>query len=243
MKLKSVLITAVVLLSLVGLFQYRFHRPPLHSAAARGDTAEVARLLAEGHDTSRRSYSFGTDMFTGWTPLMWAVWNAHPETVKVLIDDGADINAEARLVSSILFLAVSPGTGSWWNRGRNWDERTECARLLLEAGADPNQPLRIGPTPLQQAVLSKSVPLVSLLLDHGADVNAGLDSESERSALFWSVSAQPDEAITELLLSRGARLGRDEKDVASFLRWVREEADRIPPEVVRLIEDAAAKHP
>ena len=43
---------------------------------------------------------------------------------------------------------------------------------LLEAGADPNEKLPLGRTPLMIASRTGNVEAMTVLLDHGADVNA-----------------------------------------------------------------------
>jgi uncharacterized protein len=48
----------------------------------------------------------------------------------------------------------------------------ESARVLLEAGGDPNGPGEGGFTPLHTAAQNGDVELVRLLLGHGADANA-----------------------------------------------------------------------
>ena len=58
----------------------------LHAAAARGDAAEIARLLAQGADPNARDGN-------GRTPLHVAVFAAHPDAVRALVRGGAQPNA------------------------------------------------------------------------------------------------------------------------------------------------------
>ena len=55
----------------------------LHTAAASGDTAAVLRLISKGARVNARG-------FFGRTPLMNAAVCNRPETVKALLDRGAD---------------------------------------------------------------------------------------------------------------------------------------------------------
>ena len=55
----------------------------LHTAAASGDTAAVLRLIKKGAKINARG-------FYGWTPLMNAAVSNRPETVKALLERGAD---------------------------------------------------------------------------------------------------------------------------------------------------------
>ena len=80
----------------------------------------------------------------------------------------------------------------------------EAARLLLEAGADPNalstSPLARVP-PLGTAAFVQSVPTARLLLDHGADP----DRPGEGGFTALHAAAQNgDEELARLLLERGA---------------------------------------
>ena len=58
-----------------------------------------------------------------------------------------------------------------------WGDDVEGARILLEAGADPNGRGDIGETALHVAVRKDSVALAQLLLQHGADAEARSDYE------------------------------------------------------------------
>ena len=83
----------------------------------------------------------------------------------------------------------------------------EGARLLLEAGADPNvlatsEFARV--PPLGTAAFVRSVPLARLLLDHGADPNR--PGEGGFTALH-AAAQNGDEELARLLLERGADPG------------------------------------
>lgn len=83
----------------------------------------------------------------------------------------------------------------------------EAARVLLEAGADPNvlatSSLARVP-PLGTAAFVQSVPLARLLLDHGADPNR--PGEGGFTALH-AAAQNGDEELARLLLERGADRG------------------------------------
>ena len=67
-------------------------------------------------------------------PIHAASWYLLPKAIKLLIDHGADVNAEAperRLTPLQLWVAAC--TDSYWTEMAS----AEGARLLLEAGADP----------------------------------------------------------------------------------------------------------
>jgi len=93
--------------------------PALHSAARAGDTKTVIELLDKGeYNVNELSY--------GCTPLYFAAWDGRIETVRLLLDRGADIHAKCGgniQGWSALLVAIHSG-------------QTDVARLLIERGAD-----------------------------------------------------------------------------------------------------------
>lgn len=61
---------------------------PLHDAAAAGNLTEVKKILDKGRNIE------AIDKKYGWTALMRASFNGHPEVVKELLNRGADIEAK-----------------------------------------------------------------------------------------------------------------------------------------------------
>ena len=136
--------------------------------------AAVARvLLARGADIHARSTvwyqlentagntnsSGDFDMAHGGsTPLLFAARQGHVETVRVLLDSGANVNDTAAAGTSALVVAAHSDHG-------------ELARFLLSRGADPNA-AAAGYTALHAAVLRGNLDLVKELLAAGADSNA-----------------------------------------------------------------------
>lgn len=91
----------------------------LHEASAQGDEAEITRLLSQ--DIHLLEARLG-----GLTPLMQALRERQNESIKILLDWGA--NANARSVS---------GLACMWYAMKS--DRLDHVALLLKAGADPNQ--------------------------------------------------------------------------------------------------------
>lgn len=60
---------------------------PLLNASAAGDTEKVLSLLQNGHEANEVFPIVGT------TPLMLAAAYGHDETIRTLLDAGADVNA------------------------------------------------------------------------------------------------------------------------------------------------------
>uniref|UniRef100_UPI00358EDF56 ankyrin repeat and SOCS box protein 2-like n=1 Tax=Myxine glutinosa TaxID=7769 RepID=UPI00358EDF56 len=132
---------------------------PLHIAAAKGNDSIVEMLLPV------------TDMAlvkqSGISPMHLAAQGEHSSVLSLLIAHGFDVNVvlsaeRSRLYadrrSTPLFFAVANGDD-------------ESARILLEAGANPEQDVL---RPLLVAVRLQHIPLVHLLLSHGAELQPSI---------------------------------------------------------------------
>jgi ankyrin repeat protein len=137
---------------------------PLMRATYRGNR-EIARLLRPLDAWDRLVAGEGEGLPSpdarspdGFTPLHLAVFGRNPVAAKALIEAGADLDA----ISSATFAQVTPlGTAAAFGVD-------DLARLLLDAGADPNATGDHGSTPLHAAATNGNGPLAELLLTHGA---------------------------------------------------------------------------
>lgn len=166
-------------------------KPDVHEAAAIGRTDLVVELLTRQPGLAN-AYSA-----QGATPLALAAHFGHLETVKVLLERGADINAVVRNI-----LEVTPLHAALFGRKR------EVALYLIECGADvtlkrggKGMP-RAGWTALHYAAAFGYGELVEPLLDRGTDLNS-LDDENKTPLRAAMDANQP--VILELLRRRGAR--------------------------------------
>lgn len=125
---------------------------PLHNAAYRGDLAVVRDLLETQSVPVDRRTAFGY-----YTALVLAGYTEHTHIVALLLNNGADVNAQDGMGMSALHCAAYYG-------------RTETARLLIEHGANLTLTNSYGCTPLFEAVRKGPPELVALLLDSGASV-------------------------------------------------------------------------
>lgn len=143
------------------------------------------------------------------------------ETVKALINAGADVNAQGRFFGYALEAAAWNGhkavveflleNGADVNaQGGEYGNALQAAaykafqgvvELLLEKGADVNAQGGYAGNALQAASTSGNVAVVRLLLEKGADVNA--QGGQYRTAL-QAASTLGSEAVARLLLEEGA---------------------------------------
>ncbi len=145
-------------------------------AAAQSHPDAVDALLKGGADVRVRSRSYTQTVTSevtqragreelnysvqrgGSTPLLFAARSGDAESVKLLVEAGADVNDTLADGASALVIAAHSG-------------HTRAATVLLEKGADPNA-ADIGYTALHAAILRSDLDLVKTLLAHKANPNA-----------------------------------------------------------------------
>ena len=165
---------------------------PLHFAAARGQAAEVRRLLDGGAAVDARSAEERTPLYEaakrgrlecvrllvergasiaaqegtfGFTPLHVASEHKHIEVVRYLLSHGADVNARNSWGQTPLWQAA-------WQA---WHQDAQVAEVLLGHGALAGARDADGVTPLHTAASHGHAPFVELLVARGADPDVRTD--------------------------------------------------------------------
>lgn len=162
----------------------------LVAAASNGNTSLVIALLRKGADVNARGAR-------GRTPIMAATYRNHVETVAALIDAGADVNLRDNMLNNpflyagaeglldILKLTVKAGADPKITNRFGGTALIPAAErghvevvqyLLTHTNIDIDHVNNLGWTALLEAiVLSDGGPkhqeIVTLLIQHGADVN------------------------------------------------------------------------
>jgi uncharacterized protein len=158
----------------------------LMTAAKAGNVGAVKALLDHGAEVNAK------ESWRGQTALMWASAENHPAVVQVLVEHGAEVNA----VSSVFdFSGMKPKPGDvpmHFPRGgftallfAARGGFTECAKILLEHGADIKAADPDGTSALVLAIINGHFDTAAFLLDRKADPNAA-DSYG-REALFAAI--------------------------------------------------------
>jgi len=157
---------------------------PLHFAASRGDKEMVQLLLAYGasRDAWARDFSVGTALHV-------ATSKGFKSVAEALLANGANPDAKEIKWRTPLHLAASNGY-------------EEVVEILLAFKANPNIKAAedIG-MPIHEAIRADKPRVVEILLNKGADVNAG---NWNRKTPLHLAGELGNNAIVELLLAKNA---------------------------------------
>jgi ankyrin repeat protein len=120
-------------------------------AAEYGNIDQVRLLISKGGDVNAQDEKENT-------PLCRAVKSGKMVIVQLLVEAGADVNAMGKNGRTPLYMAVEK-------------DNIAIAKYLIVHGADVNGGGEN--KPLQNAPYSRTEKMIELLLDKGADINAG----------------------------------------------------------------------
>ncbi len=196
--------------------------PPLHLAAIMGSVKSARLIIALGAEVDRefrlslckpdaknaRSED-GSEILAeihiqkGLTPLHLAIHGQHKEMVKLLIENGADVNARDSDYDTPLIKAAQTGNN-------------EIIRALIKAGADVNAADMSGKTALHHLIMSGDMESIALLTEGGANVNAA-DNDGMTPIFGVPVSDGLME-IVEYLISKGAEINIKDGEGTSLLQ-------------------------
>lgn len=172
-------------------------RPPVLEVACSGGNRDIVRILLRSGANAN-----ATDR-AGESPLDVA---STAGVVRELINNGADINhrywgreadplmtacvaAKTAVVRELINCGANVGSCDWINRrplhyaveGRC----LEAARLIMQAGGDPNATDKRGLTPLMMACSAGDESITTMLVNQGADTKA-IDNRGHDAA-WWAL--------------------------------------------------------
>jgi uncharacterized protein len=164
----------------------------IFEASTTGKT-DRARALINKEPQLVNSYSSD-----GFTPLHLAAFFGRPETVKMLLEKKAQVNAVAKNSTRVMPLHSALAGGDM-----------PIIEMLVDHGADVNASQQAGYTPLHEAAQSGNLQAAILLLSHGAKINVKADNGKTPLALTMmegreAGSKEDRERVSEFLRDHGA---------------------------------------
>jgi len=150
---------------------------PLLMYALRNDHGNMAHFLINAGVNINSQDRFG------WTPIAYCAARGDRDRVKLLLDNGADVNLGAPLLRAVIKGDI------------------ELVELLLDNGADVNAE-RNYMTPLMTASTRGNRKLVELLLDRGA----AIDQRGAHGTALVRAAENRATEVLKLLIRRGADL-------------------------------------
>jgi len=154
----------------------------LCDAASRGDLSMVQALIASGANVNGDSESM--------RPLMMAAERGRKETVELLLDKGADANAQNACGQSALLIAAARGY-------------LEIVKILVDKG---NAKVDIkncwGITPLMEAAYHDDSEMIDYLVEKGANVKEK-DNKGEMPIDYYDRGREEERARKRFIRSYG----------------------------------------
>jgi ankyrin repeat protein len=144
---------------------------PLMAVARTGNVEAATALLEAGADVDAKEH------WGGQSAVMWAAAQSQPEMIRLLAAHGANLD-ERGVIRQWARKTITEPRPKDMNKGgftpllyAAREGCVECARVLVEAGADPDlaDPERV--TPLVMSLLNLHFDLAAYLIEAGADVD------------------------------------------------------------------------
>lgn len=170
-------------------------RAQLHKAVEEKSFEKVKSLLEKGADPNR--------FFQGQTPLLLC---HDVKIAQLLLMYRADVNLGDGYSSPLLLACIC-----WDSYNREYEGNREMVKLFLKHRAKVNQQPYVA-----RLFQSRDMEIVSLLIRHGADVNAD-DPLRGKSPLIYVLESNKDSDlkaiwISEMLIKNGAKINFKSKD-------------------------------
>jgi ankyrin repeat protein len=165
-------------------YDYNIPNPDNHPLAlilaARLGLSGVALWLLTFDTVQEQIDTFVSDFDWG-PPILEAAAKGHTDVIRLLLENGANINQEGKYGQNALYFASENG-------------KEAAVRMLIEAGACVNN--EDGTMPIQVASERGHKGIVEMLIKAGADVNLGYGP-----ALYYASKSGHEDVVQTLILA------------------------------------------
>jgi ankyrin repeat protein len=183
--------------------------------AARLGLSGVTSWLLTFDTVQEQIDVFVSDIYCG-PPIFEAAARGYTEVIRLLLENGANINQEGEYGQTALYVASEYG-------------QEAAVWMLIEAGACVNN--EDGMTPIQVASNRGHKGIVEMLIQAGADLNLG-----DEPALYYASEGGHEDVVRTLILA-GADINLERSPVGTALHEASYHSQR---KIVELLIDAGA---
>lgn len=177
-----------------------FGRYPLHLVAQNKNNYLLKKLVEKKPEIIIDSMDSSNV-----TPLSYATSFGNIDGMRLLLDNGADVNSKDINSWTPLFYAIRYGN-------------LNAVKLLIDRGANITMQNKFGNTPLQVACKRGNLEIVELLLEKGANKNINAQDNLGLTALMCAVLSENVD-IVNLILENGADMTLKDKNNISVLKF------------------------
>ncbi|KAJ5782298.1 hypothetical protein N7457_004072 [Penicillium paradoxum] len=165
---------------------------PVYPPIKRNPTPDLRAFKVSRSHKSHRVSRILWEITSSKTTFITAIMNGHSPTVQILLQKGADVDAQNNEGQTALMAAVSFG-------------HEAIVRLLIEYGADMNKLTLKGESALSTAASRGFERIVRILIASGANIDLGRQMVVVKTPLSQAAAYGQDKVV-QLLLDCGAKI-------------------------------------
>jgi ankyrin repeat protein len=235
-----------------------FHGYKSIVCAAETGRTEILKMLLDSNAKANRESFWSNSHHTASVALKYASCNGNAEAVKLLLEYGAGavVNdfteavicaAEKGHTEILKMLLDSNAKTKWkifWSKGTAYNAlrkgNTKVVKILLEYKANADKSNLNGA--LIEALVSRNLELMQILLKAGADVN--IKDDNGMTPLIYAIlfPDEKQEIIVEAMLAAGADVNTKDKNRCSALMYAEKAGNAKIVEMLRKVEKIVKKN-